>query len=125
MKSLVLPLLLAAVAAGVVVGYRPADAAVMYSISQVHELANLGVPYGNSADRSKIAGRITVGTGASANSHAVVHSGGVLSDLGVAGGFLNSQGRDVNDLGQAVVSSARSAAASILAIAPSSTAAGR
>jgi probable HAF family extracellular repeat protein len=97
-KSLVLPLLLAAVAAGVVVGYRPADAAVMYSVSQVHELANLGVPYGNSADRSKIAGRITVG----ANSHAFVHSGGVLSDLGVAGGFLNSQGRDVNDLGQAV-----------------------
>src|SRR5687767_13385224 len=97
-KSLAFSVALIAACLVAVCGYRPAAAATAYSISQLNELTNIGFSYGASADRSHIAGRITVGT----TSHAFVHSQGVLTDIGVTGGFTNSQGRDVNDLGQAV-----------------------
>ena len=90
--------LLAAIAAVMVVAYRPASAAAIYSIEQVATLTNAGTPYGLSADRSKIAGRMTVGT----SSRAFVQANGVVTDLGTLGSFAHSHGRDVNDLGQAV-----------------------
>jgi probable HAF family extracellular repeat protein len=90
--------LLAAIAAVMMIAYRPASAAAIYSIDEIATLTNAGTPYGLSADRSKIAGRMTIGS----TSRAFVQSNGVITDLGTLAGFAHSQGRDVNDLGQAV-----------------------
>jgi len=89
--------------AGVVIvgGYRPAGAATMYSASQVAGLTALGVPYGSSANRSKIAGFISTG-GVSPQHHATLWSAGATSDLGTVTGFNSAHGHDVNDSGQVV-----------------------
>jgi probable HAF family extracellular repeat protein len=90
--------LLIGIAAFIVTAHRPAGAATIYTIDQLQTLSVAGTPYGLSADRTRIAGRMTVG----ANSRAFVQSNGVVTDLGTLAGFAHSQGRDVNDAGQAV-----------------------
>jgi hypothetical protein len=101
LKPIVFPLVLAALSAGMVIGYRPAGAATTHSVSQVAGLTALGVPYGSNADRSKISGFVSTG-GVSPQHHATLWSGGVTSDLGTVSGFNSAQGHDVNDAGQVV-----------------------
>lgn len=98
-KSLVVPLGLAVICAGTLIGYRPANAATAtHSISQFGALTNAMMAYGSSANRSKVAGRTLV----SSNHQAFVHSDGVLAPLGTLPGFTHSLAHDVNDNGQAV-----------------------
>jgi probable HAF family extracellular repeat protein len=98
-RSILLPLMFVVVCAGTVIGYRPAGAAATtYSVSQVAGLTALGMPYGSSADRSKIAGFVS----AFPEHHASLWSAGVTSDLGTVSGFASAHGHDVNDAGQVV-----------------------
>lgn len=97
-KSIVLPLVLAAVSMGVVAGFRPASAATAFSVAQLSALANAGFAYGLSADRSKIAGQAIV----SGSMRAHVHSGGAWTNLGALAGFTHSTATDVNATGVAV-----------------------
>jgi uncharacterized membrane protein len=98
LKSIVFPLVLAVISAGVLIGYRPASAATAYSVSQVNSLSLAGIPYGSSADRSKIAGRAAV----AGSQRAHLYADGAWTNLGVLPGFVISQANDANDAGQTV-----------------------
>jgi MYXO-CTERM domain-containing protein len=95
-KPFVLPLALIVLAGAMLPVVRTADAATTYTISSLSQLANIGIPYGSSANRTKIAGTSFT----SGNPAGQLFSAGAVTPTGTVSGYAGSWAFAANDSGQ-------------------------
>src|SRR4051812_14464263 len=95
-KPFVLPLAVIALSGAMLPVVRTASGATTYTISSLSQLANLGIPYGNSANRTKQAGTKFT----SSTPGGMLHAAGTASSIGPVAGFTGTWARSVNGSGQ-------------------------